>query len=67
MAHHAGYGSWWTPPPGTDGGGAGHGIDSRSVRDLITAMGASVVNTNQNVVALGQMLAQNSQSWIENS
>ena len=60
MARHgAGHGGWWTPPPQGaegDGGGAG-GLNGQLVRDLIAAMGASIVNTNNNVVALGQMMA----------
>ena len=61
MAHHAGRGSWWTPPPQADGGGAGQGIDGQFIRELIEAMGASVVNANNNVVALGQIMEQNTQ------
>ena len=61
MAHHdAGHGGWWTPPQQGatgDGGGAGSGLDNRLVRDLIAALGASVVNTNNNLVSLGQMMA----------
>ena len=57
MAHNAGHGGWWAPPPQADGGGAGQGVDSQLIRELIAAMGASVANMNSNVVALGQIIA----------
>ena len=57
--HHAGYWDQWTPPHGAsgDGGGAGSGLDNRLIRELVAALGASVVNTNNNLVTLGQMMA----------
>ena len=54
--HDANLGGWWTPPPQGAEGDGGAGLNGQLVRDLIAAMGASMVNTNQNVVALGQLM-----------
>ena len=43
------------PPPGAPGGGGLDGDDL--IRQLIIAMGASVVNTNNNINHLGQTIA----------
>ena len=58
MARQGAGQGWRTPPPqGAAGdGGDAEGLDSRLVRDLIAALGASVVNTNNNLVFLGQMV-----------
>ena len=62
MAHrNAGPWDQWTPPSGATGdGGAGSstGVDGRLIRELVTALGASVVNTNNSIVSLGQQMAQ---------
>ena len=49
-----GGGPWYPPPPG-DGGG------DDLIRQLIIAMGASVVNTNQNISHLGQTVVSSQQ------
>ena len=49
---------WANNPPPQGGGGGGANVDGNLVRDLIAAMGASIVNTNQNIAYLGQTMAQ---------
>ena len=63
MAHrHAGPWDQWTPPSGASGDGGAEssaGVDGRLIRDLVAALGASALNTNNSIVTLGQMMAQN--------
>ena len=57
---HAGQWDQWTPPQGASGDGSGAGsLDNRLIRDLVAALGASVLNTNNNIVTLGQMMVNN--------
>ena len=47
------------PPPQGDGAGAGpppERLDNNLIRQLIAAMGASIVNTNESIVNMGQHL-----------